>query len=52
MVFNSFHFVLFFALVYALYRNLSHHRQNALLLAASYYFYGSWDWRFLGLLIA
>ena len=25
--------------------------RNAFLLAASYYFYGAWDWRFLGLII-
>jgi alginate O-acetyltransferase complex protein AlgI len=50
MVFNSFHFVVFFVVVYALYRAASHRQQNWLLLAASYYFYGSWDWRFLGLL--
>jgi D-alanyl-lipoteichoic acid acyltransferase DltB (MBOAT superfamily) len=30
---------------------LPHRGQNWLLLAASYYFYGSWDWRFLSLLI-
>jgi alginate O-acetyltransferase complex protein AlgI len=52
MVFNSFEFVFFFALVYVLYRLLSHKRQNYLLLAASYIFYGSWDWRFLFLLFA
>src|SRR5262245_38480827 len=52
MVFNSFHFVVFFVLVYGLYRLLPHRRQNCLLLAASYYFYGAWDWRFLGLLWA
>jgi alginate O-acetyltransferase complex protein AlgI len=52
MVFNSLHFVWFFVLVYALYRMLPHRAQNWLLLVASYYFYASWDWRFLGLLIA
>ena len=52
MVFNSVHFVLFFVVVYAAYRALPHRGQNWLLLAASYYFYASWDWRFLGLLIA
>jgi alginate O-acetyltransferase complex protein AlgI len=50
MVFNSFHFVVFFVVVYALYRSVPHRQQNWLLLVASYYFYGSWDWRFLGLL--
>jgi len=52
MVFNSVHFVVFFAAVYALYRLLPHRGQNWLLLVASYYFYASWDWRFLGLLLA
>ena len=52
MVFNSFHFVVFFVVVYSLYRLLPHRQQNWLLLVASYYFYGSWDWRFLGLLAA
>jgi D-alanyl-lipoteichoic acid acyltransferase DltB (MBOAT superfamily) len=51
MVFNSLHFVAFFVVVYALYRALPHRAQNAMLLAASYYFYAAWDWRFLGLLI-
>ena len=52
MVFNSLHFVWFFVLVYAAYRVLPHRAQNWLLFVASYYFYASWDWRFLGLLIA
>jgi D-alanyl-lipoteichoic acid acyltransferase DltB (MBOAT superfamily) len=29
---------------------LPHRAQNVMLLAASYYFYGAWDWRFLSLL--
>ncbi len=52
MVFNSLHFVWFFVVVYGAYRVLPHRAQNWLLLAASYYFYASWDWRFLGLLLA
>jgi D-alanyl-lipoteichoic acid acyltransferase DltB (MBOAT superfamily) len=52
MVFNSLHFLWFFVVVYALYRLLPHRAQNWLLLAASYYFYAAWDWRFLGLLLA
>jgi alginate O-acetyltransferase complex protein AlgI len=52
MVFNSLHFLWFFVVVYAAYRLLPHRAQNWLLLVASYYFYASWDWRFLGLLIA
>jgi alginate O-acetyltransferase complex protein AlgI len=51
MVFNSFHFVVFFCVVYFLYRVLPHNAQNWLLLGASYYFYGSWNWRFLALLM-
>jgi D-alanyl-lipoteichoic acid acyltransferase DltB (MBOAT superfamily) len=51
MLFNSLPFVAFFVVVYALYVILKHRYQNALLLLASYVFYGSWDWRFLGLMI-
>jgi alginate O-acetyltransferase complex protein AlgI len=50
MLFNSIHFVAFFLVLYALYRVLPHRGQNWLLLAGSYVFYASWDWRFLGLL--
>ena len=52
MVFNSFVFVVFFALVYGLYIVLRHRAQNVLLLVASYVFYGWWDWRFLSLVLA
>ncbi len=52
MVFNSLHFVGFFAVVYVVYRLLGHRAQNLWLLAASYYFYAVWDWRFAGLLAA
>jgi D-alanyl-lipoteichoic acid acyltransferase DltB (MBOAT superfamily) len=51
MVFNSLHFLLFFPVVYVIYRALPHRAQNLFLIAASYYFYAAWDWRFLGLLI-
>src|SRR5262245_46134568 len=51
MVFNSLHFVWFFAVVYVAYRLLPHRAQNWLLLVASYYFYAAWDWSFLGLLV-
>jgi D-alanyl-lipoteichoic acid acyltransferase DltB (MBOAT superfamily) len=50
MPFNSIHFIVFFAALYALYRVVPYRAQNWLLLAGSYYFYASWDWRFLGLL--
>ena len=50
MLFNTLKFFVFFTAVYALYRVLPHRWQNRLLLLSSYYFYGSWDWRFLSLL--
>ncbi|MCD4781575.1 MAG: MBOAT family protein [Candidatus Omnitrophica bacterium] len=50
MLFNSIEFFIFFFIVYVLYVFLNHHWQNRMLLLASYYFYGSWDWRFLSLL--
>ncbi len=52
MLFNSFEFLLFFILVYGAYLAFSKSKslQNILLLAASYFFYGSWDYRFLGLI--
>lgn len=51
MLFNSLVFVAFFGVVYSAYRCLPHRGQNWLLLAASWFFYGWWNWRFLGLLI-
>ncbi len=55
MHFNSLPFVVFFLVVYALYLLLQKapngfRLQNLLLLAASYFFYGFWDWRFCLLL--
>jgi len=50
MLFNSYLFWTFFAVVLALYRVLPHRGQNVLLLIASYTFYGAWDWRFLTLI--
>ena len=48
MVFNSYAFAIFLPLVLAGYWLLrGHRRQNLLLLAASYVFYGAWDVRFL-----
>ncbi len=54
MYFNSYRFLVFFAVVYFLYlaSRRSLRLQNALLLVASYIFYAAWDWRFLALLIA
>ncbi len=51
MLFNSYIFWVFFALVFILYRRLRHHAQNYMLLIASYIFYGYWDWRFLFLML-
>ena len=50
MLFNSLDFILFFLAVYGLYLCLPFRAQNRMLLAASYLFYGCWDWRFLGLI--
>jgi alginate O-acetyltransferase complex protein AlgI len=54
MLFNSINFAIFLPIVFILYwffSNKSLKFQNILLLAASYYFYAFWDWRFLFLLI-
>ena len=53
MLFNSLSFALFLPVVFAVYWLLrrSLRWQNLFVLAASYFFYGCWDWRFL-LLIA
>ncbi len=51
MLFNSFEFFLFLPCVLLLYYVLSQGYQNAFLLAASYFFYGFWDYRFLSLLV-
>ena len=51
MLFNSLIFFVFLAVVFLLYAALPHRGQNRLLLAASYLFYGAWDWRFLFLLV-
>ncbi|MBK1853713.1 MBOAT family protein [Verrucomicrobiaceae bacterium 5K15] len=51
MLFNSYAFWLFFALVWVIYRLLPHRGQNLMLLGASYYFYACWDWRFLPLIL-
>ncbi|MHC5109800.1 MAG: MBOAT family O-acyltransferase [Planctomycetota bacterium] len=53
MVFNSFTFAAFFASVFVLYLIFGRRLmlRNALLLLASYVFYGWWDWRFLSLIV-
>ena len=54
MLFNSIDFAIFLPIVFLLYwfvtnRNLK--LQNILIVAASYLFYGWWDWRFLSLIL-
>ncbi len=54
MLFNSIQFALFLPVVFAAYwligrRNIR--LQNLFLLAASYYFYGCWSWKFLLLIV-
>ncbi len=53
MLFNSIDFAIFLPIVFGLYwlfsKNLK--AQNAILLIASYFFYGWWDWRFLSLIV-
>ena len=53
MLFNSLVFALFLPMVLGVYWALRGSRrwQNGWLLAASYLFYGWWDWRFLGLIV-
>jgi alginate O-acetyltransferase complex protein AlgI len=54
MLFNSIKFALFLPVVFLLYwfvTRKSLRLQNILLFIASYYFYASWDWRFLFLLL-
>ncbi len=51
MLFSTWTFFVFFAVVLAVLPRLSPAWQNRFLLAASFVFYGSWDWRFLALLV-
>lgn len=54
MLYNTLEFGVFYLLVFAAYWTVArkHLRvQNLLILAASYFFYGWWDWRFLGLIV-
>src|SRR5438105_2282712 len=51
MLFDTPVYCLFLALVVIVYWQLGWRRQNFLLLAASYFFYGWWDWRFLTLIL-
>ena len=52
MLFNSVEFLLFLPIVFLAYWAIrDRSRQNLFLIAASYFFYGWWDWRFLILII-
>lgn len=50
MLFDTAIFFVFLLLVVLIYWRLEHKAQNYFLLAASYFFYGWWDWRFLFLM--
>lgn len=53
MLFNSLDFLVFFILVFAIYWSVpakNKQLRSAVILVASYFFYGYWDWRFLGLI--
>ena len=53
MLFNSLAFLIFLPIVFILYWNMrSLHWQNRMIIVASFFFYGWWDWRFLLLMIA
>ncbi len=51
MLFNSFIFLIFLALVVPAYYLLPRRFRNLFLLACSYVFYGYWDYRFLSLIL-
>jgi D-alanyl-lipoteichoic acid acyltransferase DltB (MBOAT superfamily) len=51
MLFNTPEYFVFFATVLLVYFALPFRAQNRWLLATSYLFYASWDWRFLSLLL-
>jgi alginate O-acetyltransferase complex protein AlgI len=50
VLFNSIEFLVFLPVVLFVYCVLTHRFQNYWLIAASYVFYGFWDWRFLTLI--
>jgi alginate O-acetyltransferase complex protein AlgI len=51
MLFDTPVYFIFLIIVVMPYWRLSHRSQNVFLLLTSYFFYGWWDWRFLGLMI-
>ena len=53
MIFNSVDFALFLPVVFVIYWVIGNNQikwQNILLVAASYFFYGWWDWKFISLI--
>jgi alginate O-acetyltransferase complex protein AlgI len=53
MIFTELRFLVFFSVIFLVYWLLRTNRsRKVLLLLASYFFYGSWDYRFLSLLLA
>ena len=50
MLFNSIEFAVFLPIVVGIYYSLETRLQNLFLVAAGFFFYGWWDWRFCGLL--
>ncbi|MFL6352151.1 MAG: MBOAT family O-acyltransferase [Bryobacteraceae bacterium] len=51
MLFDSPVYLIFLTVVVISYWRLGWRKQNLFLLAASYFFYGWWDWRFLGVML-
>ncbi len=54
MLFNLVEFLIFLPIIFLLYwlvLNKNLRAQNCLILGASYFFYGWWDWRFLSLIL-
>ena len=54
MLFNSIEFAIFLPIIFVLYWLVTNQNlkfQNLLILGASYFFYGWWDWRFLTLIV-
>jgi D-alanyl-lipoteichoic acid acyltransferase DltB (MBOAT superfamily) len=51
MLFDTPIYFLFLTIVVLIYWRFDRRRQNIFLLAASYFFYGWWDWRFLLLMV-
>lgn len=51
MLFNSWQYAVFLPFVWAAYWVLPQRHRIWVILAASYVFYGAWDWRFLGLIL-